>query len=195
MENRILLIADEMFGEHGEAAVRFSEILLCAEPTRSLQFILNAPLSYSIEQLCAKASLDIMGKQAGHIILGLGFRDLGHGKNPEHLIQIFRDLVSEIKQKTKASIYIVNIPPALFPEIPSALNTWNTALAHITSELNVELFDFASAVDDFLQKQQLRGKFARNLFDETGNFYRPTSFCLTFLALFLKEKFKEGELK
>ena len=54
MENRTLVIADEMFGPHGEAAELFSQLLLCLEPERPRQFVFNTPLYGSIESLYAK---------------------------------------------------------------------------------------------------------------------------------------------
>ena len=79
MENRILIIGDELFGEQGESANRFAEILLCREANRPVQFSINAPAPQTLQQLYDRASADIIGKKAGRIIVGLGLKELKRG--------------------------------------------------------------------------------------------------------------------
>ena len=62
MENRILIIGDELFGPQGEVAARCVEMLLCRKPNRPMQFSVNAPVLPSLSQLLARASSDIIGK-------------------------------------------------------------------------------------------------------------------------------------
>lgn len=185
MENRILIIADELFGENGESAARFSELLLCKQPTRPLQFVINAPLSYSLASLNEKIAFDIMGKQAKHIILGVGLKELAHGKNPDTLFESLKNITSILLSKTSSIIYIVTIPLETLPESPSAVCHWNTLLKGLAAD-RLNVLDFAEAAETFKEQQLERGKFARTLYGETG---KPTSTCQTLLSLFLLDTF------
>lgn len=187
MDNRILVIADELFGENGEAASRFSELLLCREPSRPLQFVLNAPLLYPLQQLPAKIAFDVIGKQAKRVILGVGSRELGHGANPPDLFKGLETLVHEILLKTTSFVYLVTIPPEAIPEAPSSAILWNSKLKGLASE-RVLILDYANAVNTFKEQQLARGKFARTLYGETG---KVTSTGLTLLALFLQDNILE----
>ena len=119
MENRILIIGDELFGEQGEVASRCAEMLLCRAPSRPMQFSINAPTPLSIPQLIQRAASDIIGKKAGRIVLGLGLRDLRKetcdgAKTAEN----YGDLLRELVNKTQSGIMVVTIPPDYLPDPP-----------------------------------------------------------------------------
>lgn len=185
MENRILIIADELFGENGEAAERFSELLLCSEPERPLQFVLNAPLPYSVRELLSKVSPDVIGKQAGRIFLGLGLRELRHGARPEALAATFSELLHDVLLKTDSRLFLVTIPDGALAEQPSVLEKWNAVLKGFAGE-RVMVLDFAAHVAEFRERQLARGKFARSLFGGSGV---PTPICCMLLSLYLQKMF------
>lgn len=188
MENRTLVIADEMFGPRGEAAELFSQLLLCLEPERPRQFVFNTPLYGSIESLYAKQELDIIGKQAGRIIFGVGLRELRRGVPPEELFNLFRKLILDVSVRITAEIYLVTIPEAASPNTPFSINHWNDLIGTLQSS-NIILLDFAKEETLFQQRQLARGKFVRNLWNEEGE---PTPMCLTLLALFLQKSFMKN---
>lgn len=185
MENRVLIIADELFGEHGEAGERFSELLLCSEPERPLQFVLNAPLPYSLRELLLKVAPDVIGKQADRIFLGLGLRELRRGASPEELATTFSELLKDVLLKTNSRIFLVTVPDGAFAESPSVVEKWNSFLKSFEGE-RVCVLDFAAHVAEFRERQLSRGKFARSLFDGSG---APTPICCMLLSLYLQKMF------
>lgn len=194
MENRILIIGDELFGEQGEAANRFAEILLCREANRPIQFSINAPAPQSLRQLFDRASADIIGKKAGRMIVGLGLKELKRGGNDyKAVFSLYQTLVDEILSKTLAPIHFLTIPEDMFPAAPSQLTALNECIRTFAAkdERRVRILDFAAYVAEFKEKQLERGKFGRSLYTEEG---LPTSICNTFLALFLYDFIKK-ELK
>ena len=194
MENRILIIGDELLGEQGEAANRFAEILLCRDANRPVQFSINAPAPQSLRQLFDRASADIIGKKAGRMIVGLGLKELKRGGNDyKAVFSLYQTLVDEILSKTLAPIYFLTIPEDMFPSAPSQLTALNECIRTFAAKDNkrVRILDFAAYVAEFKEKQLERGKFGRSLYTEEG---LPTSICNTFLALFLYDFIKK-ELK
>lgn len=194
MENRILIIGDELLGEQGEAANRFAEILLCRDANRPVQFSINAPAPQSLRQLFDRASADIIGKKAGRMIVGLGLKELKRGGNDyKAVFSLYQTLVDEILSKTLAPIYFLTIPKDMFPAAPSQLTALNECIRTFAAKDNkrVRILDFAAYVAEFKEKQLERGKFGRSLYTEEG---LPTSICNTFLALFLYDFIKK-ELK
>ena len=194
MENRILIIGDELLGEQGEAANRFAEILLCRDANRPVQFSINAPAPQSLRQLFDRASADIIGKKAGRMIVGLGLKELKRGGNDyKAVFSLYQTLVDEILSKTLAPIYFLTIPEDMFPAAPSQLTALNECIRTFAAKDNkrVRILDFAAYVAEFKEKQLERGKFGRSLYTEE---VLPTSICNTFLALFLYDFIKK-ELK
>ncbi|MCF0221891.1 MAG: hypothetical protein HUK19_06320 [Fibrobacter sp.] len=188
MENRILVIGDELLGEQGEAANRFAELLLCREANRPIQFFINAPAVQSVSQLVDRASSDIIGKKAGRMIFGLGLRELKRGG--ADYVKVFEQysvLAGEILSKTLSSLHFLTIPADMLPMAPSqvvALNELIMGLQVKTPE-RVKILDFAAHVEIFKEKQLERGKFGRSLYTDEG---KSTSLCNTLLAVFLYEE-------
>lgn len=187
MENRILIIGDELLGTEGEAAFRCSEMLLCAEPTRPMQFSINAPMLLSIPQLFARASSDIIGKKAGRIVLGLGYdefkRERGVG---EVVAEHYQALLEELLKKTQSDLDLLTIPTEMLPEGADQLEALNRAIRSFVNMApdRVKIFDWDAHVQKFQAKQQERGKFGRSLFSEAS---KPTSLCVTLLSMFLED--------
>lgn len=185
MENRILIIGDELFGIQGEAANRCAEILLCREANRPIQFSINAPALQTISQLTARASADIIGKKAGRIIIGLGLKELKKGGNDYNKVfELYNALVDEILSKTMAKLHFLTIPEDAFPAAPSQIVALNELIRGLSqkNEKRILAADFAAYAADFKEKQLERGKFGRSLYTEDG---KPTSLCNTLLSLFL----------
>jgi hypothetical protein len=194
MENRILIIGDELLGEQGEAANRFAEILLCREANRPVQFSINAPAPQSLKQLFERASADIIGKKAGRIIVGLGLKELKRGGTDYNgVFALYETLANEILSKTLAPLHFLTIPEDMFPVAPSQLTALNDCIRNLAAKdvKRIKIMDYAAYVADFKGKQLERGKFGRSLYTEEG---LPTSICNTFMALFLYD-FIRKELK
>ena len=187
MENRILIIGDELFGEQGEVASRCAEMLLCRAPSRPMQFSINAPVSLSIPQLIARAASDIIGKKAGRIVLGLGLRDLrkeaGDGKKSA---ENYSNLINELVNKTQSAICAETVPSDFLPDASDQIDILNEAIRGFGKAFpdRVTVFDFASHAEEFKEKQLERGKFARSLYSEEA---KPTSLCVTLQSLFLQD--------
>ncbi|MCF0216666.1 MAG: hypothetical protein HUK21_09360 [Fibrobacteraceae bacterium] len=187
MENRILIIGDEFFGDMGEAANHAAEILLCREANRPMQFSINAPAVQSIDQLITRASADIIGKKAGRIVVGLGLRELKHVKGDGQKVALsYQTLAEELVLKTQSKLNFITLPVDLFPESVSQLNFINETIRGLEQKYpdRVKVFDFAVHSDKFKEKQAERGKFARSIYTEEG---KPTAICTMLLALFLQE--------
>ena len=187
MENRILIIGDDLLGSEGEAAFRCSEMLLCAEPNRPMQFSINAPLPLSIPQLFARASSDVIGKKAGRIVLALGLSDLKRERgSAEAVAENYRTLLDELLKKTQSEMDLLTIPTEMLPEGADQVEQLNQAIrgfADLAPE-RIGIFDWESHVRKFQEKQEERGKFGRSLFSETS---KPTSLCITLLSMFLED--------
>ena len=191
MENRVLVIGDELFGSKGEAANRFVEAVLCREPSRPIQFSLNVPVAVSLSQIKARLSSDIIGKNAGRIIVGLGLRELNHGgADGASVANLLLLLVNELVNKTQSRLFLLTIPSEMFPIAVNEVEFLNTSIREICkmNENRVCLLDFAQYAESFKEKQMARGKFGRSLFMENGE---ATSLCCMLLALYLQEKLVE----
>ena len=137
MENRILIIGDELFGEQGEVASRAAEMLLCRAPSRPMQFSINSPVPLSIPQLLSRAASDVIGKKAGRIVLGLGVRDLrkDYGTGAE-TAENYRNLVSELVNKTQSGMFVVTVPVDFFPEALDKADLLNAAIRALETEFS-----------------------------------------------------------
>ena len=187
MENRILIIGDGLFGPQGEAATRCVELLLCRRPNRPMQFSVNAPALPSIPQLLSRASSDIIGKQAGRIVLGLGLDEMKReAGNAEKVAANYAALVDEILKKTQSYLDFVTVPKDLLPEIDGQVCALNESIRSFVSKApdRVRLLDFEAHAEKFKEMQAERGKFARSLYSDQA---KPTSLCLTLLSLFLQD--------
>ena len=187
MENRILIIGDELLGSEGEAAFRCSEMLLCAEPNRPMQFSINAPVLLSIPQLFARASSDIIGKKAGRIVLGLGLNDLMRERGMGEVVsEHYRTLLDELLKKTQSDLDLLTIPTEMLPDGGDQVEVLNQAIRGFVSMApdRVGIFDWEAHVQNFQAKQEERGKFGRSLFSEAS---KPTSLCVTLLSMFLED--------
>jgi hypothetical protein len=185
VENRILIIGDEIFGEQGEAANRFAEILLCREANRPVQFSINAPAPQTLQQLFDRVSADVIGKKAGRIVVGLGLKELKRGGfDYSKVFEIYSAFVNEVLNKTLAPIHLLTIPEDMFPTAPSQITALNDLIRGLSEkdEKRVRIMDFAAYVAAFKEKQLERGKFGRSLYTDDG---MPTSICNTFMSLFL----------
>ncbi len=188
VENRILIIGDEILGEQGEAANRFAELLLCREANRPIQFFINAPALQSMSQLVARASSDIIGKKAGRLIFGLGLKELKRGG--ADYVKVFEQygiLVDELLSKTMSPLHFMTIPSDMLPMAPGQVGALNELILGLSAKNpeRVKILDFAAHVEIFKEKQLERGKFGRSLYTEDG---KPTSLCNTLLAVFLYEQ-------
>ena len=191
MENRVLVIGDELFGPKGEAANRFVEAVLCREPSRPIQFSLNVPVAVSLSQIKARLSSDVIGKNAGRIIVGLGLRELNQGgADGASVANLLLLLVNELVNKTQSRLFLLTIPSEMFPIAVNEVEFLNTSIREIVkmNENRIVLLDFAKESEDFKEKQMERGKFGRSLFMENGE---PTSLCCMLLALYLQDKLVE----
>lgn len=176
-----------MLGSEGEAAFRCSEMLLCAEPNRPMQFSINAPLPLSIPQLFARASSDVIGKKAGRIVLALGFSDLKRERgSAEAVAENYRMLLDELLKKTQSEMDLLTIPTEMLPEGADQVELLNQAIRGFVdlAPERIGVFDWESHVRKFLEKQEERGKFGRSLFSEAS---KPTSLCITLLSMFLED--------
>ncbi|MCQ2108119.1 MAG: hypothetical protein MJZ05_05070 [Fibrobacter sp.] len=188
MENRILIIGDELLGEQGEAANRFAELLLCREANRPIQFFINAPAIQTIPQFVARASSDIIGKKAGRMIFGLGLKDLKRGGSDYNKVfEQYSALADEIISKTMSPLHFLTIPTDTLPIAPAQVGALNEMILGFRNKNpeRVKILDFAAHVEVFKEKQLERGKFGRSLYTEDG---KPTSLCNTLLAVFLYEE-------
>ena len=188
MENRILIIGDELLGEQGEAANRFAELLLCREANRPIQFFINAPAIQTIPQFVARASSDIIGKKAGRMIFGLGLKDLKRGGSDYNKVfEQYSALADEIISKTMSPLHFLTIPTDTLPIAPAQVGALNEMILGFRNKNpeRVKILDFAAHVEVFKEKQLERGKFGRSLYTEDG---KPTSLCNTLLAVFLYEQ-------
>lgn len=193
MENRILILGDELFGEQGEAANRCSEILLCRDANRPIQFSINAPAPQSLTQLLARASSDIIGKRAGRIIFGLGLRELRRGEDCPSVFERYGALADEILNKTVSALHFLTVPEDMLPQDPGRLTEFNECLQKLKSRNEKRIFieDFASHGAIYKEKQLERGKFGRSLYTEEG---KPTALCNMLLGLFMYD-FIKREIK
>lgn len=188
MENRILIIGDQLFGEQGEVATRCAEMLLCRAPNRPMQFSINSPTPLLLPQLLSRAASDIIGKKAGRIVLGLGLHDLTRGEhgNGSKTAGNYENLVRELVNKTQSDILVETIPGDMLPDASDQIEVINEAIRGFEGAFpgRVKVLDFARHAEFFKEKQVERGKFARSLYSDEA---KPTSLCITLHSLFLQD--------
>ncbi|SHL36895.1 SGNH/GDSL hydrolase family protein [Fibrobacter sp. UWEL] len=185
MENRTLIIGDELFGDQGEAAHRCAELILCLEANRPVQFSINAPVSQTLAQLRTRVSTDVIGKKPGRIVLGLGLKDLNRGGADYKLVfEQYSQFVDDVLNKTSSPVHLLTIPEDMLPNARNQVACLNDLIRGLQEKDRVNVFDFAAYADIYKEKQVERGKFGRSIYTEEG---KPTSLCNTLLALFLQE--------
>lgn len=186
MENRVLIIGDELFGEQGVAAYRCAEILLCREANRPIQFSINAPVPLTLAQLRSRVSTDVIGKKAGRIVLGLGLKELKRGgADYRQVFERYSQFVDDVLNKTTVPLHLVTIPEEAFSVAKDQVSSLNELVMGLKDRNSrIKIVDFASHAALFKEKQAERGKFGRSIYTESGE---PTSLCETLLALFLQE--------
>lgn len=185
MENRTLIIGDELFGEQGEAAHRFAELILCLKANSPIQFSINAPVAQTIPELRSRISTDVIGKKPGRIIFGLGLKDLNKGGTGyRQVFEQYSLFVDEVLNKTLSPVHLLTIPTDMFPAASAELACLNDLIRGIQEKSRISILDFDNYAQLFKEKQVERGKFGRSIYTEDG---KPTSLCNTLLALFLQE--------
>ncbi len=184
MTHRIQVIGDELMGAGGEAAALFSELVLCENPSRPVQFAISASVRYPLSTVLSRAPSDIFGKLAERIVLGLGLHELKVHPCPEDVFRSYEALVEEILSKTTSILYLLTVPGEAFKECSAEVESFNEKLRGLESP-RVLILDFARHVESFERDQILRGKFARSLYDSNG---MPTSLCHTLLGLFIERR-------
>ena len=182
--HRIQVIGDELLGVGGEAATLFSELVLCENPSRPVQFAISASVRYPLSSVLSRAPSDIFGKLAERIVLGLGLHDLKTHPEPDAVFARYKALVDEILSKTASILYVLTVPREAFPECAPEVAAFNERLKSLEGD-RVRILDFALHVENFERDQVLRGKFARSLYDSNG---MPTSLCHTLLGLFIERR-------
>ncbi len=185
MTHRIQIIGDELFGVGGEAADLFSELVLCENPSRPVQFAISATVRYPIATVQERAPSDIFGKLAERIVLGLGLHEMRMRPNPEEVFLSYESLVSEILSKTASVLYLLTIPREAFPDLAFEVESFNARVRALDDGDRVHVLDFARHVEEFERDQVLRGKFARSLYDSNG---MATSLCHMLLGLFIERR-------
>lgn len=185
MENRTLIIGDELLGDQGEAAHRCAELILCREANRPIQFSINVPVPQSIALLRARVSTDVIGKKPGRIVLGLGLKDLKRGgMDYRQVFEQYSLFLDDVLNKTVSPVHLLTIPEDMLPSARVQVAGLNDLILGLQEKARVSVFDFAAYAEIFKEKQVERGKFGRSIYTEDG---KPTSLCNTLLALYLQE--------
>ena len=185
MTHRIQIISDELMGADAEAAELFSEIVLCENPTRPVQFAISSSVRYPLSTVLSRAPYDIFGKLAERIVLGLGLHELRTVTDADAVFASYKLLLDELLSKTASVLYLITIPKKAFPEGETEVSKFNEKVRGLDDGDRVHVLDFDSHVENFEKAQLLRGKFARSLYDSNHN---PTSLCHTLLGLFLSQR-------
>lgn len=170
-------------GIDGEAAVLFSELLLCKHPQLPVQFALSASVRHPLSTVLQRAPGEIFGKHAERIVLGLGLHELKMGAELGEALKAYRVLVEEILSKTSSVLYLLTVPVEMLPERTSEVERLNAEMFSLEDRIRVHVLDFAKQVKNFEEDQVKKGKFARSLYDSNA---LPTSLCHALLGLFIE---------
>lgn len=162
MKNRLLLIGDHYCGHEGEAWQHLVDLLLCEYPEIPLQFHLHSTARNTLQALFQNCPRDIIGKQAGTILLCVGYQDLRAGGDPQQLCAAYDRLLHEIRSNSLAKV----IPVTLHLPGVAGIQQLNAHLRAVSGESSV--FDFAQICAVYQKKQAARGEFQRNLLDNQG---------------------------
>lgn len=185
MTHRIQVIGDELMGVEGEAATLFSEIVLCENPSRPVQFAISAQVRYPLVTVLSRAPYEIFGKLAERIVLGVGLHELKMTPEADKAFESYKLLVDEILSKTSSVLYLLTIPRQAFPDCATEILALNGMIRSLDNGDRIHVMDFAEHVERFEKDQILRGKFARSLYDSNRI---PTSLCHVLLGLFLSRR-------
>lgn len=170
-------------GIDGEAAVLFSELLLCKHSQLPVQFALSASVRHSLSTVLQRAPGEIFGKHAERIVLGLGLHELKLSPNPGEAFEAYKLLVEEILSKTSSVLFLLTIPTEMLPARTADVEAFNKNMSALEDRVRVHVLDFARHVKNFEEDQVKKGKFARSLYDSNA---LPTSLCHVLLGLFIE---------
>jgi acyl-CoA thioesterase-1 len=91
-----------------------------------------------------------IGEGPNLVTLGIGINDIGHGMSPEQFSHNYEEILSRLKDSTRAAIVVTNIPDiSSAPRIPESMRseyhqfivTFNERLQQIASRHGVTVFD------------------------------------------------------
>jgi acyl-CoA thioesterase I len=94
-----------------------------------------------------------IGRSPDLVTLGIGINDIGHGFTIEQFARNYDEILTTLKEKTRAAIVVTNIPDvSSAPRIPSALRSgyqqqiarFNEKLEEIARRHEVTIFDIYS---------------------------------------------------
>lgn len=162
MKNRFLFVGDGYLGPEGRAWQLLTELLLCEFPEQPLQFHLNTQSRHTLDFLLTHCSRDIIGKQAGTILLCVGFQDLQNQISIETIGLQYAKLIHEIQSNSLAQIFGMTL---YAPSLPQSV-----VLNQLIDQqlLPHQIIDFHSLCLQYQKHQAARGEHQRNLLDTQG---------------------------
>lgn len=162
MKNRYLFVGDSYLGIEGRAWQLLTELLLCEFPDQPLQFHLNTQTRHTLDSWLHHCSRDIIGKQAGSILLCVGFQDLQNQTPIENIELQYSKLIHEIQSNSLAQIYGMTL---YAPNLPQAAALNQLILQQFPPH---HIVDFHSLCLQYQKRQAARGEHQRNLLDTQG---------------------------
>lgn len=192
MKNRYLFIGDSYWGEQDEVPSLIVNELLLDFPALPLQFTILTSARYTPKHLFETCPREILGRQAGNIILSIGWEDLLVGMRGAELASAIMRLVNEIHKNSLARLGVV-LPPALAHPLGTLRRRAAQELLDKIQETPCPERCRFLLVDTLLQAydqaQSPRGEDCRGLLAEDGTL-RPLGKSL--LARFLRQEL-DGE--
>lgn len=162
MNDRFLFIGDAYCGPDGETWQYLADLLLCEHPAKPLQFHFHNGPRVTLPSLYQNCPRDIIGRQAGSVILCAGYQDLAAGMDATVLCGHYDRLLHEIAGNSLAKVYPVTL---YLPDTPGS-SVLNNFLRNRWPK--ADLIDFAQLCGHYQKLQTARGEQQRNLQGSDG---------------------------
>lgn len=171
MKNRFLIVSDPWLGSETNAGDLLANLFLLAYPRLPLEIYVRSSSRQNLDSLFHNSARDLIGLQAGTIILCCGWLDAQTNHSALEIQSAYQRLVNELLHNSPAQLVLCDYPHNQYANEP-LLRSKLASIAECQKEYSMhERVRLAPVDASFVQYQELqknREESARSLFLESG---------------------------
>lgn len=171
MKHRILLIGDSWWGQNPGSADLLANFLLIKYPKLPLTPYINSNSRNTLDKLFENSARDIIGLQAGSLVLCCGFADIHNQKSTEFFCQSYTKLIHELTENSSSHLNLCVLPYFQFHESSIAyqkLQALEQTISQFSNNSRITIINLHTAFKAYEELQAHKKEQIRNLFTEKG---------------------------